>query len=1229
MKNMRSLLSSLLLVACIICGTSSALAQGSNLGTIRGAVTDPHGGVLPNTPVQVTDLETNTTRDLTTNGEGQYEASNLKPGEYVVRVSAQGFKPAEVRNVMVRGSDVARADVRLEVGAASESVTVTEAASITTDTPQLATTLENRQILDMPRDTRDYQNYLFQSPSITQGEGGVFKYVGAQSYGAAFSLDGQRSNGGIFGEPTASQPSLESIGELTVLSNNFTAEYAGIANVRVSTKRGGKQYNGSLFYNNKNSEFAALRLSDKAALASFIPDANNPSFPLPHFNLNEVGGSFSGPVPGSDRTFFMLAYERRWDLGSATFTGANTIPGQRILNGDFSQLPDASKPAVPANVLAAMTQAEIDANTKLVGSTRRFVTIPQRIINPVANALVQSYFPHTSVNSLVDSRGRLLNFAQNVNGLITRDLGTLRLDHNFSDRQLFYAVYNASLQQGSQSPAAAGGAGEFFVGYPEFGLRDRSRRNNTVSLSHTSIFSSTAINEVRGGFNFQKQFDNAPRTVNQILTGAGFTSADIAAYEAVVGTGVTGLYGQPTVTLVGYTGVSNGGRSAQRNLNQDLVTLGDTFSLIRGRHSMKFGADMVRNHAVDSFVVNRGQVRGQIQYRSTNNSENIMRLLLGLPADRVNFVQNRRGDLDVVNYETGYFAQDDFKVTPNLTLNLGLRYELITPFVDKNDLMINFDPAGTNPTGKKGVFVVPSQQTIPQVDPRITSYGVITADQAGVGRGLVDADKNNFAPRLGAAYRFNDRTALRGGYGVFFPTAAAQGIRDALESAPFNQGREKRPSGPAPLAGFPGGLFGIPAGNVGNHGFSPLTGGAIRAIGSQPSVNVIPRDLQNPRVEQFNLTLERELGRNTGLRVSYLGTRMHGLISGVDLNMVAPSDTGFGTTQGNNTTPCSIADGTCELSAADLARRPFPELGAFLASYGNVGRGNSNAFQAELNRRFTNGLSFNASYTLLDQKTTVIDTGNSSLGGQTYNQFALDQELSRDSFVSRHRFVGFVIYDLPYGRGRQYGKDSSRALDAVLGGWQLSTNFMAKSGYGFTPFWACDNCGDQGPGNTGSDFVDATGGFFGSSFRARLVGDPYATTGGDRFLNAAAFALPTTGADVFSNAIKANSITGPGAWSANLGLSKNFRFTERVRLKFGATFNNVFNHPLLSPNTINGPEFARLGSFSVEVDPATRGVLIPASTVTPNGDFGRVNRSYTQEGYDSRRTLRWQLRLTF
>ncbi|HEY9501242.1 MAG TPA: hypothetical protein VIR01_06440, partial [Pyrinomonadaceae bacterium] len=812
--------------------------------------------------------------------------------------------------------------------------------------------------------------------------------------------------------------------------------------------------------------------------------------------------------------------------------------------------------------------------------------------------------------------GRLSDFVQNFAGLLTRDLATLRVDHDFSSKDKFYAVYNFQTRNGLRSFVASP--------LPAFGLLAQHQQNHTLSLSYSRIFSNNFVNELRGGFNVQNLFRRANQTTGEFLSGVGFNDQEIASYGAIVGPELVDTPGQVAFTIGPFAGISAGGRNTNRPLDQHLATFGDTASWTHGNHSFKFGADFVRNQAVDGFAFNRNNPRGTINYGTTLGS--FADFLIGLPPATVLYVSKVRPALDVSNWENGFFVQDDFQIRPNLTLNLGLRYELITPYVDKNDLLVNFDPNNKGPKGTDGRFIIPTDQVLSQIDQRFIDFGVVTAAEAGVGRGLVKTDKNNLAPRFGVAWRLNDRNVLRGGWGIYYPTSAAQGMRDAFASNAFNQRITKSTTNALPLAGLPGG--------INPRGLTPFSGGSFRVQGI--SINAIPTDLQNPRMEQFNVTFEREVGWSTGVRVSYIGVRQHGLIGGFDLNELPPNNTPFGITNEDGDR-CDPLEFDCIESDADVARRPFPALGSFLATYGNIGRGRSNAFQVEVNRRFARGLMFNMSYTLLDQKSSGLDIGNSSLGGAIYNQFIPTNDLSRDSFVSRHRFISYGTYELPFGKDRAYGKSISGWANAVAGGWDLTWNMFAKSGSGFTPFWTCNDCDPVFPGNIGSGFVDAVGDFNGPSFRPLVIGDPYGGLSGDQVFNAAAFGLPPTGADLFDNpaVAKRNLLIGPGSWGVNLGVHKYFNFSETTRLEVGADFNNVFNHPLLSPPGASGDAsdggagtFANLGEFAVTLNDAGQPVILPENVI-PNPSFGHQNLSYSQEGIDNRRSVRIRLRLTF
>jgi len=646
---------------------------------------------------------------------------------------------------------------------------------------------------------------------------------------------------------------------------------------------------------------------------------------------------------------------------------------------------------------------------------------------------------------------------------------------------------------------------------------------------------------------------------------------------------------------------------------------------------------MVYNEAQDGFALNRNNVRGAITYTGTGLTP-FTDFLLGLPGTSVSTVSDPRPAMDVHNWESGFFFQDTWRLTSRLTLNLGLRYELITPFIDKNDLIANFDPNFVDPsTGQLGRFVIPSNKTLQFLDSRIVNFGYVLAGNSGldVGRGVVRTDKNDWSPRVGLAWRIGNKSVIRGGYGIYYPTSAAQGIRDPIATNPFNQSVTKR-NGATPLEGWPGN---------GVDGISPISGGAISSTGNTPAVNVVPFGIHQPRIHQYNVTYEREIGWDSVVRVSYLGSTMHGLIAGKDLNQIAASDTPFGVTaidDDGNLLPGQICDPTafnCGISPADMSRYRFPALGDFVLSYGNYGHAQSNAFQAQFERHYTKGLLLNLAYTYLDQKSTALDTGNSSLGGVAYDSLNPDQDYGIDGYTSKHRLVAYGVYDLPVGRRRQYGANMNAWEDGIIGGWSTTFNMFAKSGTGFTPFWICDDCNPVEPGNIGISSVDAVGDFGAEpSYRPTVISKDYNKKTGDSIWNAPAFGLPSVGADVLSNPANAkrNLLFGPGTWGVNLGVHKDFHFGERFTAQIGADVDNVFNHPLFSPDEDSGGgggTFALLGDFNIRVDPAT-GKLLPIGQghpedIIPNPDFGRLINSFSQEGVDSRRTVRLRLRITF
>lgn len=1232
----------LALASFVVCASVFLAGQGTDLGTIRGTVTDSSGAVVANADVKILDVRTGTTRATKTNSHGEYQMFGLPSGNYKVTIASAGMATQEITGLVLNGSDVVSANAILRVSTAAENVVVTAEAPIIDSSDQtISHTITSQAIIDLPRDSRDVYQFLYLNPNITQGvDAGEFKFLGFQSYGANYTIDGQRSTNTIFGSPTTSEPSLEAVSEVNILSNDFSAEYAGIANIRISTKRGQNQFHGSIFYNNKNSALAAWQTQDIIAKSEFIPTQFQSKFPTPYFNFNDLGGSFGGRIPGLKKTWFFMAYERNYARSPVSFS-SNRLPHPSLWTGDFSGMiadnsqPQPGLPAVPASFPNGdtLTPQEVAADTYCIGwpnctgDGQQFVIIPSHLLNPNVQQLINTYFP--KISTAVDinpANGRVADLFQTlVPGGSTRDLGTLRIDHDLSDNDHIYGVYNAQ--------ASVGGTAAVFNPMSGLGLRQRDIRDNTLSGSYLHMFRNNLINEARGGFNRETSFTHSNTTLGSFLSSIGFDQNAIDAYAAVVGQSQLSTHGHPYINIAGNftTFGRNGDRNTERQTSQYLATFGDTLTWVVGSHNMKMGGDAVRNVGQDGFAASRSNPRGQIAYRGSGTNP-FTNFLLGEPASRVIYVPTARPIMDVHNWEQGYFFQDDWKLNSRLTLNLGLRYEVITPFVDKHDIMLNFDPTFNNNTGR---FIVASDKTFQYLDPIVAAtLPVVTAAKSGlgIGRGLVRTDKNNFAPRVGAAFRLTENSVVRGGYGVYFPTSAAQGIRDPLSTNSFNITRTKV-----------NGDVSLNEPQLQPWPF-PMTGGVIQTVSGAFSTNSVPVGLRAPLVQQYNATYERELGLKTSVRFSYLGITSHGLIGGIDLNEIAPSDNPWGTAldadgdgiADNPITACNPDDGTCVPTAADYARLPYPTLGDFALAFGNYGHSQSNSYQVQMERRYSTGLMFNASYTYADQKSTGVDGGNSSLGGVPYNPFNPDNDYSQDAWISRHRFVLYGIYDLPIGRGKKFGSGFSGAADAILGGWQTTFQMFAKSGTAFTPYWQCENCGSNnnlraaGPGNIAVDSVSALGDFDDFiGYRPIVIGD-YKQRVGDQYFNADAFLPPTMGADVFTNpgVARKNFLWGPGAWGANFGLHKDFKLGERVTASLGADFNNIFNHPIRMPNLdFADSSFSNLGGFLIQVDPNTRRPML--ASLDRNPDFGRAFSTFSQEGVDSRRTTRLRLRITF
>ena len=512
-----------LLVSAFEFQRSSLFAQGTDLGTIRGTVTDSSGAVVAGAKVAITDLGTGSIRETETNARRWLSGfRSAAPALTRSRVANAGMTTVQVNGIVVNGSAVVIANAVMKVAASSEVVSVTtEAPTIDTADQTISDTITSREMVDLPRDSRDIYSFLYLNPNITQSAGdGSFKFLGFQSYGANFTIDGQRSTSTLDGSPSASAPSLEAVGELNVLSNDFSAEYAGISSIRVTTKRGSNQFHGSAFYNNKNSALAGLTIQDQQGIrdsqGSLYP------YPYPYFNLNDLGRFFWRSHPGlkEDLVFHGLRAELQPGFGP---DDRHQIAPSFILDWGFFAVDHQSRRYEAEYSSCRSGGRDSDAGGDRSGyllcrlaklHRRRAISsskFPLQLLNPNVQQLISTYFPKIDPSIPINtSNGRIGTLFQTLMpSNTTRDLGTLRIDHDFSDRDHVYGVYNTQAFSGGNSAVRSP-----FTG---LGLTQQDQRTHTLSASYVRTIRNNIINEARGGFNREFVFRHSNTTLGELL----------------------------------------------------------------------------------------------------------------------------------------------------------------------------------------------------------------------------------------------------------------------------------------------------------------------------------------------------------------------------------------------------------------------------------------------------------------------------------------------------------------------------------------------------------------------------------------------------------------------------------------------------------------------------------------------------------------------------------------
>ena len=1118
----------------LTCTTTIALAQ-TTLGTIRGTIFDPQQGIVPGVTIVVTDEAAGLSRETQSDSQGLYEVSNLRPGTYTVVASLSGFKKVERKGIVLRAASTALADFHLEVGGLESVVTVNAEGqnNVTLESQAIVRSLDEQQLRDLPRNSRDFQDFLTLNPNIVGGFDGI-QFLGGRTYGASYIQDGQPSSAGIFGELSNAAPGLDAISEVTVLSNSYSAEYGGLAGVIVSTKRGANRFRGSSFYDFNSNELNAL---------TYAQTLNGVTRDDPNADTHDhrFGVSLGGPIV-QNRTFFFGNYEgsRLKALGG----GAQAVvPTAAMKAGDFSG-------------------AGFVIRDPVTGQPFPGNRIPADRLDPAAVRIMNFFYP--APNQTQTSNLGYGTYRQILPLTRDRDRTDARIDHELTGKDSLFV--RASWQDRDpdaftfESTGGNGGSG-----LTNLGILDRKSKAVTLATGWTRVWSSSVVNEFRGGYSLDSRNRKSIYVAGDVASGFGIEIPSLAASAPGFPQFQFSAPNRPS-------SIQDQRQNTFRDLRQSSFSLSSTTNWVPGAHSIKLGGIYTRNYAKDGYSTGANNSKGQYNFTGFATGNSFADFLLGLPNTVVE-QRNTRGNepMDTFSNDWALFAQDDWKVSPNLTAFLGLRYEVVGVFIDRNDIYANFV------TTDGGHHVVPNAQIAQLLPPGAVSLNrTLLASDVGVGRGLINTDRNNFSPRLGFAYRpwSDNKTVVRGGFGIFHPTGAAQGARDIMSRNPFRYSITNR------------------RGTL-QHGFTTGTQTSSLSFGNQG----IQLDLQSPDIYQYNVTLERELRGDFGARVSYIGSTMRKLLVHRDYNTVKASN---------------VPLGNVDEDPEAHAKLPYPIYGTFMDITQNAGEGQFNALQLELQRRFRAGLAFNAAYTLAGSDSNAPDSGNSTIGVVQYDPYDIEKDRGPDPNVVKHRFVMNSTWQVPFGHGQKFGGDAPAWADAIVGGWTVSSIFQARSGPNLTPFFTYGT-DPEFPANTGRA-LDGVG-QFGEAWRPDVVGDPNVGGSRDAFFDVTAFKLPAPGS--LGNA-KKGSLKGPGTWILNLAFYKTVFRHNATNVEFSLLMDNALNHPQFFVPSLGTEGFADVTDYVLS------GEANNGSTAALGAD--NVGSS---EGFASGRVIRLGLRVQF
>jgi hypothetical protein len=1025
----RSACALVMLVLCLAFGVNPAAAQSTTDGAIGGLIKDPNGAVVPNATVTVRNEGTNKEGTATSDDEGRFRVVQLQPGNYTVTISVSGFAPFSQQHVVVEVGRVTSLDVPLSISGSSEQVEVTaEAPVINTTQQDFSNNINQTSINELPINGRRASNFVLLTPGVVaEGGFGLNSFRGVSGLLNNSTIDGGDNNNAFYGEERGRTRisyvvSQAAIREFQVNTSNYSAEYGRAAGAVINTvtKSGTNDFHGDLFYYNRNNRFGATN--------PFVTRPILGTSQTERFKPTDIRHQFGGAIGGRivrDKLFFFFTYDEQ----KRNFPGAAVLSNQAFLNNTSATAACTATPGVNRTCLRGRS---------------------------ATNA---TFFTDANINLATDFISSLLGEVPR-----SQDQRILfpKIDWIINGNNNFTASYN---RMRSQSPAGIQTQPTTFSGISSFG--DDFVEADIFNARLTTTISPTVLNEAR----FQWGRDNL----------FAFSQEPTAGEAAILPAGLDRL---PNVSLT--SGISFGKPTfLERVANPDekRVQFADTITMSRGQHTLKFGFDYNHiNDLLDNLVTEGGS------YNYANFNDFIVDYLNArqngaLRTAGVLCATSTRLAGKCYNSPTGFtqafgptafeistndysfFVQDDWRATPRLTVNLGLRYE----------------------------YEQLPQPQIPNALPNLPGQA-IGPEQTN----QIPSDKNNFGPRFGLAYDLtgDGKTSLRGGYGIYYGRIINSTIINAISNTGVAEAQRTFTFNPADATSpiFPNVVPTAPTGAV------------------VPNIVVFSPNMKNPLIHQADIILEREIGRNTAVSISYLFSRGRNLPTFVDENLPTPIQATY-TFVGGELGGQSITVPFFRRLATGNGR-PDVRFGAITQIRGDI-ESKYDGLVLQANRRLTKGLQFQTHYTFSRARDNGQNSQTFTFTQGRLNPFdeALDDEGPSNNDVP-HRFVFSAVWT----PGAPFGLENSKVGRAIFGGFTIAPIFVAQSGNVYTANFS---------GNVGNNPV--SGGLTGSG-------------GGSR--------IP---------AFERNAFRQPKLVNLDLRVSRRFRFNETMNLEFLAEGFNIFN----------------------------------------------------------------------